>query len=256
MESDLSFILTENIFVFIMIFARFGAAIMVMPGFGDFFTPVQIRLLFAVSLSFMLTSVFYQKFPTMPDNSVVLAMAIGYEFFNGALIGIMTRILMSALDTAGMIISIQTGLGSAQIFNPGAQTQGSLVGTFFYLFGVILIFATNMHHMMLYTIYESYQLMPPLVSPQLGAVSDFVAQAISHSFIIGFKLSLPFIVLGIIMYSAMGIMGRLMPQVQIFILALPMQIIVGLMTLGVTVSAIMLYWLRTFEDGMALFLGQ
>lgn len=255
MESDLSYILVENVFVFAMLFARFGTAISIMPGFGDFFTPVQVRLLLAVSLCFALTPIFYPIFPELPSNTVVLVQAVAYEFIIGGMIGVMARIFMAALDTGGMLISIQTGLGNAQIFNPGAQTQGSLVGTFFYLLGVVLIFATNLHHIMIYAIYESYQMMPPLNAPPFNIISDLMARAISHSFLIGFKIGVPFITIGLILYLAMGVMGRLMPQIQIFILALPLQILVGFLVLSLIVSPIMLYWIRTFEEGMTLFLG-
>lgn len=255
MESALSFIVTENVFVFLLVFTRFGAALTIMPGFGDFFTPMQIRLMFALALSFSLTSVFYQNFPAMPDSTIALVIVIAFEFIIGALIGVMARILMSALDTAGMIIGINTGLSNAQIFNPGAQTQGSLVGTFFYILGVVLIFATNLHHVLIYAVYESYEMIPPFTVPEFASIADLIARAVSSSFLVGFKLATPFIIIGLMLYTAMGIMGRLMPQVQVFILALPVQLLVGFITLSFVISATMIYWIRGFEEGLALFLS-
>ncbi len=255
MDSALSFVLVENVYVFLLIFTRFGTALILMPGFGDFFTPMQVRLLFALSLSFALTPVFYETFPVMPNELSELAGVIGYEFLVGALIGVISRILISALDTAGMIIAINIGLANAQMFNPGARSQGSLIGTFFYIIGVLLIFATNLHHVMLYAIYESYNMLPPLSVPDIGAIADLVAQSVSRSFYIGFKLAVPFVVIGLVLYVSMGVMGRLMPQVQIFMLALPMQILVGFLTLSLTLSAIMVYWLRYYEQGMLFFMS-
>lgn len=255
MDSALSFVVTENLYVFLLIFVRFGAALMIMPGFGDFFTPKKVRMMLVLVLSFLLTGVFYQQFPSFPNNPITLALVLSYEFVIGILIGMMARILFSALDVAGMIIGIQVGLANAQIFNPGAQTQGSIVGTFLYLLGVALLFATNLHHVMLYAIYESYSMLPPMNAPDTASMSELVVKAISHTFFVGFKIAIPFIIIGLIVYAAMGIMGRLMPQVQIFILALPMQIYIGFLTLSFILSAAMIYWIRTVEEGMTFFLS-
>ena len=254
MKSALSEFLTTGVFAFMLTFARIGTAFMIMPGIGDSFVSARVRIHIAAAMAFIL---FPLTMPFIPDplpNTIGVFMLVLMEFIIGAFFGVIARILMTALDTAGMAISISSGLSNAQLFNPALASQGSLVGALLSMTGAVLVFATNMHHLLFMGVMESYDLFPLGAVPDLGSMAEMTARTVSASFNIGIKFAAPFLVLSILIYTGMGVLGRLMPQIQVFILALPVQILLSIVLLMLVGSAGMMYWLSQFEQGMIFFL--
>ena len=163
---------------------------------------------------------------------------------------------MSALDVAGMIMSMMVGLGNAQLFNPLMSSQGSLLGAFLSIAGVALLFVTNLHHLMLLGLLESYHAFPVGQLLQAQSMAEMIGQVVASSFRIGIQMSIPLIIIGTVMYIGMGVLARIMPQIQVFMLALPLQILIGFITLAVTAAAMLLFWLQEFENGLVFFLEQ
>lgn len=258
MQNILNDLLVGNAFAFLLIFMRFGMALMLMPGIGDSFVPQQTRLLFAVALSFVMMPILMASgsIPAMPANTAALVGLLMTEAFIGIFLGTVMRILVTALDTAGSIISIQSGFSNALMFNPVTATQGSLVGGLYSTLGVVLLLTTNMYHFMLASVVESYQAFPADAAlPAMRDFSDAIVQAVSLSFKIGAQMSLPFLVVGLLMQIGFGLLGRLMPQVQVFFLAMPLQIWLSLLILALALSSGMLFWLGWYEDMIATTLG-
>lgn len=256
MESLLQQIVVGNLFAFLLIFMRFGLALMIMPGIGDSFVSSQVRLLFAISFCFVLTPLLAPELPAIPTSTPALILILLSEGFIGLFIGTVMRILMSALDTAGATISLQMGFSNAMVFNPATATQGSLVGAVYSMLGVTLLFISNLHHFLLATLADSYIMFPAQgLFPEPGAISDIIARTVSVAFVTGIQISMPFIVVGLLINITFGLLGRLMPQVQIFFLAMPVQILIGLVMMGMVLSAGMLYWLDHYSGAVSRLLG-
>lgn len=255
MEQTLQTFLTQGVFAFILTFVRIGAAATIMPGLGDSFVPQNIRLYIALALSLVLMPLVMPYLPNPVPTTMMLFVLITSEFIIGIFIGTVARIMMTALDTAGMIISMQSGLGNAQVFNPTMAAQGSLVGALLSITGVVLIFVTNLHHLLIYGLLGSYEVFPVGQLPDTGSMAELISKAIAGSFLIGLQISAPFIVLSMMLYIGMGVLSRLMPQVQVFMLSLPLQITLSLLTLMLMFSAGMLFWLTKFEEAMMFFFG-
>ena len=236
-------------------FVRIGAAATIMPGIGDSFVPQNIRLYIALGISLTLMPLVAPYLPNPLPNTAGLLVLIACEFVIGIFIGTIARILMTALDTAGMVISMQSGLGNAQVFNPTMSTQGSLIGAMMSVTGVVMIFVTNMHHLLIYGLIGSYEVFPVGKIPDSGGMAEMISKAIGGSFLVGIQISAPFIVLSMMLYIGMGVLSRLMPQVQVFMLSLPLQITLSLVTLSLMFSAGMLFWLTKFEEGLMFFFG-
>lgn len=246
--------LVSGAFAFMLIFVRLGTAMMIMPGIGDSFVSTKIRLFMALGMSFVLMPVVQAYMPSPVPAIPVLFTLIIMEFVIGLFIGTVARILMAALDVAGMIISMTSGLANAQVFNPSFSAQGSIAGAFLSMTGVVLLFVTNLHHMLIYGLVESYTMFPVGDVPDSGSMAELMSRAVSTSFLIGFQIAIPFIVVAMLIYIGMGVLSRLMPQVQVFILALPAQIMLSMLTLLLVLSSAMLFWISRFEDGMTFFL--
>ncbi len=141
---------------------------------------------------------------------------------------------------------MNTGLSNAQIFNPAIATQGSLPGFFLLNIATLLLLITDLHHLLIRALIDSYSLFPPGAPLPLADFADAISTVISHSFQLAVQLSSPFIVLGLLFYLVMGIMARLMPQLQIFFVALPIQVVMGLVVLSLVLSGAMLVFLEYY----------
>ena len=126
-----------------------------------------------------------------------------------------------------------------------------MIGRFFSLVALVLLFATELHHELLLALIDSYRLLPPGGLPPVG---DFAAQAIafmSNAFVVALQISAPIMVVGLLFYLGLGLVARLMPAVQVFFVALPLQILLGFWVTLVALSSIMLWYFEYFEDGIA-----
>ena len=223
---------------------------MTAPAFGDFTLPVRFRLAGALAVSFALAPLVaptYGDWSASPSLSVMSATIFG-EIFFGALLGISARILASALNVAGQIIAFQMGLSLAQIFDPSQELQGAIVGGFLAILGTTMIFATDLHLVMLAALRDSYFLLPPGETPDIAYASSMMTQTLSEAFSLGLRLSAPFILFGLTFYVGAGILNRLMPQAQVFFMLMPANLALGLLLLMLTTSLIMVAFLERFEE--------
>lgn len=255
MESLLATFVTDQLGLYMMVFARLGTAMMIMPGIGDSFVSARVRLLFALAFSVVIATALQPLIPSLEIASTAYIFMMIREIFIGFFIGTVMRIFMTALDTGGMLISMQTGLGNAMVFNPQMAGQGSIIGAFLSVAGAVMLFAMDLHHILIYALVDSYQTFAVAGNyPLIGGVAQVIAKAVSQSFIIGFFMAVPFMIVSLLLYILMGVLGRLMPQIQVFILALPLQILLGFLTLVITVSSVMLYWLTEFDEAIRMFI--
>jgi len=164
------------------------------------------------------------------------------------------RLVVATVEIAGMIISMQLSLANASVFNPAMAAQSSLVSALLGVMAVALLFATNMHHLLLLAVADSYTLFIPGTVPIYGDFASTFGQVLGGSFLVATQLAAPFIVLGLVFYLGLGLLARLMPQLQIFFIAIPAQIYVGLMILGLILPALMLVWLNHAQSTLHGFL--
>lgn len=247
--------LVSGVFAFMLTFTRLGTAIMILPGIGDSFVSSRIRLHIALGFTFVLFPLIMPKIPSPVPGTFALFSLLLMEFIIGLFFGTVARIFMTAMDTAGMVISFSSSLSNAQLFNPSLAAQGSLVGAFLSVTGVVFLFATNMHHLLIMGLVESYDMFPVGGVPDAGSMAEIISKAVSSSFSIGVKIGAPFIILTLLVYVGMGVLSRVMPQVQVFILALPLQILLSLILMGLILPAGLMYWLTQFEGAMVFVLA-
>lgn len=244
---------TLHILAFILTFVRVGTIIMMMPGIGDSFVSGSIRLYFALGFALVTMPLVASHLPAPLPTGMGFFALIFTEFLVGALIGSVARILMSATDTAGMIASFQMGLSNAQLFNPQLATQGSLMGAFFSVTAATLLFTLDLHHLMLRGIIESYALFPFGEMPDTGSMADMIARTVSYAFMVAAQMSAPLLILILILYAAMGVMTKLMPSLQIFILAMPVQIWLAMLITMLAISSMLLLFTTKYADYLGLF---
>jgi len=245
--------LPQTAFVFMLIFARLGTMIMLMPALGETVIPARVRLIFALLFCFIMMPLVADSYGKLPQTVAGLAIIVIGEVLIGLFVGMVARLIMSALHVAGNVIALQTGLAFAQNVDPTAGGHGVLFSNFMSLLAVTLIFATNLDHLLIAAMRDSYTLFQPGVVLPVGDFAQIAIKAVSGSFMLGVQLAAPFLVFGLVFYLGIGILSRLMPQIQVFFIAMPANIGLGFLMFMVLLGAMMTWFLEGFEGSLSVF---
>ena len=243
----------QQVFAAGLIFARMGALVMLMPAIGETFVPVRIRLAFSLALALVLFPVVGVSVPALPATVSGVAGAVIKETAIGLMIGAILRFFMSSLAAAGEVVSIQTTLGFAQTANPTQAAPSATLSTFLGLLGLVLIMATNLHHLFLAAIVKSYTLFPFTRELPLSDANALAVQTVGRSFALGLQLAAPVVAFSLIFNIASGLVGRVMPQFQIYFVSAPLMILVGLSIFALSLGVIGMVWIDRYRDLLALF---
>jgi flagellar biosynthesis protein FliR len=238
-----------------LVFARVAAIAMLMPGLGEQVVPATVRLAIAFLLALALAPAVQPSLPAIPAQTFAGVGTLIQEIMIGLMIGASLRFLFTALATASSIIGIQTGLAFSQTMDPTQGGAGTVISSFLGLLGLVMLVLTDLHHVMLRGMVESYTLFSPGSFPQLGDVTQMAIMWVSKSFAIGAQMAAPLIVFGLVFNLGLGVVSKLMPQAQIFFIAMPANIMVGLFIFILSLSSAMLVWLEAIEGQARLFSG-
>ncbi|OHC83090.1 MAG: hypothetical protein A3G73_03715 [Rhodospirillales bacterium RIFCSPLOWO2_12_FULL_67_15] len=248
-----------NIFLLLLVFTRVGAALMWLPGVGTAAIPANVRLVIALLVSLALAAPLAPILPAMPDSPSALALLLAGEALIGTLFGLVGRVLLAALQTAGTFIALFASIANAfvndPVSGPIAEQQSSTVSGFLSLVGATLIVATDLHEVMLRALAGTYALFVPGEPLPAGDLADMFARQISASFLLGFQLSSPFLIAALIYNVGLGVLGRLMPALQVFFFGLPAQIALQLWLLTAVVSGMMLVFAERFRAAWVVFVA-
>lgn len=247
-------LLNMELYTFLLIFLRIGGAVMFMPSFNASYINTQFRLCIALSLTVILMPFLNDKLPPLPQNFADIFQILIFEITYGIFIGIFMQILMAAINLAGNLIGQAIGFSNAQMFDPTFQQQSIIVDSFLTFVALTVIFVTDLHHLMLSAVIESYSLFPVGSEFLSNDMAQSVSQTLSKSFVIGFKIGSPFVAFAIVFYVGMGLLSRLMPQLNIFFLSMPLQIYLGAGLLCLTLPVMIVWFIKYYEDGLQLFL--
>ncbi|MFN3461509.1 MAG: flagellar biosynthetic protein FliR [Oceanibaculum sp.] len=240
--------LPAQFFAFFLVFSRVGAALSMMPGLGEGLVSMRVRLAFAMLVSLVSLPMVQDTLPAMPAAAPQLALLVIGEVVVGLFIGTLSRIAMTILEMAGFIISMQIGLASAQAFNPSLGAQGSLPGALLSTIGVLLILTTNLHHIFILGVVDSYTLFTPGAPMPVQDFSMVVTRAVADGFRVALQIGAPLLVIGVLFQVSVGVLSRLMPQLQIFFIVLPFQLLLGVFLFSLILSASMMWFLRYYES--------
>ncbi len=235
------------VFAAAMVFARLGAILMLLPGIGESTIPPRIRLAFALAFSLVVGPVIAPQLPPVPETMLGMSGLIIFEVLIGLMIGAASRFMLMAGAVAGQIIGYQTGLAMAQSFDPTQGQSGALPAQFLNLLFMVLIFATNVHHLLLGAAANSYALMPAGDAPMWGDAAIWALTLFSDAFVLALQIAAPLVAFGLVFYLGLGVLSRLMPQAQIFFIAMPLNILIGFSILAITIGAASLVWLDRIE---------
>ncbi|HUO12281.1 MAG TPA: flagellar biosynthetic protein FliR [Caulobacteraceae bacterium] len=243
----------QQVFVAGMVFARVGAMIMVLPGVSSTAVPVQVRLAFALLMCIVVAPVVAPDLPPTPPDLGGLIGDMLREILIGLAIGAILSIFMAAMATAGEAISIATSLSFAQTANPDQGQQNTTLQTFLSLTAMVLLMAVNLHHLFIAAMVHTYTLFPYGHAAPVGDFAQLAIRTTGEAFAIGVQLAAPVLAFSLVFNIATGLVGRAMPQFQIFFAAAPLQILLGLSLFALSFGVMGTYWLDRYRDVLRAF---
>lgn len=223
--------LVPKISVLLLIFVRVSAFFVTIPLFSYKTIPSQLKIVLAFVLSWMMYYTFSIEAFTINGDYLLLVLK---EAVVGLVLGLVVYIVFSAVQIAGGFIDFQMGFAMANIVDPQTGAQSPLMGQFFNFLLLLVFLAINGHHLVLDGIFYSYQFMPiDQFFPKFGDAEsvEYIMKLFVAVFAIAFQMSAPIIATLFLVTLALGITGKTVPQLNIFVVGFPIKIAVGFILL-------------------------
>lgn len=237
---------------FLILFARVGAVLMLLPVFSEEAVPPKIRLMLALGMTAGLWGILGGRIAPIAQDSAALPGILIAELLTGLAIGTIVKIMFMAAAMAGSIISLQVGMSSALINDASQGGQASVLSKLVGVAAAIVCMGMGVHHLWIASIVHSYAIFPVGGLPPAADFAQLAILTIGKSMSLAISLAAPLLVYGIVFNMALGLSARLAPAIQVFFLAQPLNLLLG-MTLFATVlggiltafSSAMAAWLQT-----------
>lgn len=223
----------------VLAFARLGAAAMVLPGLGEQEVPTSIRLGLGLALVLLLLPGLTDRLPAAPDDAGEAVRLIALEVAIGLWLGGLARILVLAMAVAGQAIALLLGLAQALVPDPALGGMGTATARFLALAATVLVLGSGLYVLPLRALAESYAVLPVGDPFPAGAAAEAVAIAATESLALSLRLAAPFVLAAILVNVALGLLARIAPQVQVYFVAVPGQVLLGLALLAAVMPALL-----------------
>ncbi len=228
--------LSQQTPLYLLVFARISAMVMVMPIIGFSTVSVKVRVMFAFVLTLVIAPMLIPAVTYMPTHLLQLVVDVSREILVGLIIGYGAQIVFEAIMVAGSYVGFQLGLAIMNVIDPTSKDQMPIVGNFWMLVILMFFLITRAHYFLIETIFMNFKIIHP-ASAQFHAGAG---QAVIHSGSMIFDMAVHFaapIMMLILMFDvAVSFMARVMPQMNIFFVSLPLKIVFGLFLLVVSLN--------------------
>ena len=245
---------TKEILIIFIILCRISGIFFFVPPFSDTNIRPIIKAVIAISIALMIPNENIRTYITnISHNYLALIFTIIVELAIGLTLGMIVKILTSTVQIAGLAIASQIGLSTGGIFDQSQQVQNSTLGLLLSLLTTVVILKSGLHIKIISGIVNSYDRI--LIGSFFEHYNDYttlIISAVTKMWATGIQISLPFILINISMMLGAGILAKLMPQLQIFFLMLPLQIAVGIALFAITLSGIIFYVLDFLYNELSI----
>lgn len=239
--------LSRDATIFVVLFARVGGILLLLPVFSDEAIPGRVRLLISLALTASLWGLLRQNVPPGTRSELALLGTIAAELLVGVSLGMMVRLMMQAASMAGAIISSQIGLSSVLVFDPAQGGQAPLLARFVAVGAVVVCLSFGVHHLWIGAIVRSYTWFAVGSLPPFGDFARLAVRLAAESMGLALSLAAPLIVYSIVFNVSLAFCSRMAATIQIFFIAQPLNLLLGLALLASVIGAI----LATFAEAMS-----
>ncbi len=232
MEFIQALLKNEGSFLFILV--RVSAFLFALPFIGGRGTPMIVKLMLVLSMTLVLFP--FLKLKVAPLNQFTLVVGLFNELLIGMVLGMGARFIFAAVEIGAELMGIQMGFGIANVFDPISSQQVSLAGQLMSLLALLIFFLTETHHVILQALVVSFEVIPPFGAHFAGSVIEQLIRMGSQMFSLGMKIAAPLTLLLLIVNVSMGVLSRVVPQINIMLFSFPITVGMGLFVFGATVS--------------------
>ncbi|MFQ5597172.1 MAG: flagellar biosynthetic protein FliR [Nitrospiria bacterium] len=218
---------------FLFILFRVTAFFFAFPVLGGAGVPNMVKALIVLSMTFVLFQVLKIE-NQIPLTLVSLTAGLIGEVLVGMVIGLGVRLVFGAVEIGSAVIGMQMGFGTASLFDPVSNQQVSLINRFQGLVALLIFFSVNGHHILIRALVQSFEAVPTMGFYPDGSLISFLMILAGKMFLLGVKISLPIIVSLLMANVTIGILGRVVPQMNVLLFSFPVTIMLGLMALGIS----------------------
>lgn len=214
--------------LFVLIATRLSAMIAVAPVFSSRTVPVRVKAGLVVLVSWITLPLVAEQGGQVPDGALALALLMGKEAVIGFAFGLVAQFLFAAVQTAGAFIDVSAGFAISQTLDPASNASISILGRWYNLIAVASFLALGGHQLLVAGVVRSFALAPPLSDPDLGAVIAGVLEQADDILLVVVQIGAPIIGALLVTDVTLGIISRSVPQMNVFIVGLPLKIVVAL----------------------------
>ncbi|HEY0181459.1 MAG TPA: flagellar biosynthetic protein FliR [Rhodopila sp.] len=227
---------------FVLVLARVGAVMALLPGLGEAVAPAVVRIGLALCITILLLPGLLSLIPPVPDAGLAMGLMIAGEIVTGLWFGWITRMVVLALPVGAQFIGYLIGLNS--VLQPDAElgAQSGVLGKLFEVAAPVLLLVSGLYRLPLMALRGLFQLVPPGQMLPAGDGAGIATHAVGAAFSLALQLASPFVVIAIVWHLAMGLVARIVSRMQIYFVSMPGQILAGLALLLITGSAIIMVW--------------
>ena len=242
-------LLQSHAAIYMLLLTRVSGIFVMSPFFGSLNIPVNVRVGAAFAFSLLLFPVVdASEIIYAPESMLAYAVVVVAEFFIGWLIGFVAYISFAAITMAGKIMDLQVGFAIVNVMDPTSGQQMPLIGSFLYNLGLIVFVVTNGHHMIITALAESFRVVPILAMELDASLAAMIARFTTGIFTVGMKIAMPVTFAVLLTNVGLGILARTMPQLNIFVVGIPMHIMIGLAVLALTIPFYVMFLGVIFEE--------
>ncbi len=237
---------------FLILFARVGAVLMLLPAFGEEAVPGQVRLLLAVGMTAALFGLLRPAVGPLAErgDALLLAMVLA-ELLTGLALGMLVKIFFQAAAMAGSLISLQVGLTTALVFDPSVSGQVPLLARWMAVAAALVCFAAGLHHLWIGALVRSYELFPAGTVPNAADWALLARATVGKAMLLAVSLAAPFLLYGIVFNVGVGLAARLAPTLQVFFIVQPLNLLLGLALLAATVGTMLTLFATGFTEWLS-----
>lgn len=236
----------EWIQAFLLVFTRISATLAFLPIFGGQGSPSQLKIGLAALMSIVVFPMVDTRGVNMDVDVMSMAMVILGEAMIGLLTGFLVNMVFAAVQLAGSIIDFQVGFGIVNVVDPVTNAQVSVTAQLLNITAMLLFLAFNAHHLVLMGLADSFRIIPPGGFHAGSGIGEMLMQLMSGVFNSAAQIAAPVTVTLLILQTAMGLVARTVPQINIFIVGFPITITIGLLTIAFCLPAFSLYMNKMF----------
>lgn len=235
--------------VFILVFVRMSGLFLMSPIFGRQNIPAYLKIGFSLMLSYMVYSSMFLNVQIEILSFYAFGILAFKEILIGFVVGFITTLIFASVWTAGQFIDTQIGFGMVNVLDPQNRMQVPLMGNFKNILALLVFFVINGHHTLIKLIFYSYNIIPLGEGMISQETSLMVARVFTNSFVLAIKIAIPIVAIAFLSEMAFGILVRTVPQMNIFIIGIPLKIFVGLIAILIFIP-VYIGFLNGVFDGM------